>query len=90
MFPVIVGTMLVLGILSFILGWTAASTLERRARRASQRYHRKLEQNLHNMGEWVRTNWPNEYAAYQRGVTEGYQQGVLHSPELVKDSESPT
>lgn len=31
---------------------------------------------------WVRTNWPNEYAAYRRGISDGYQQGIDHAPHL--------
>jgi hypothetical protein len=34
------------------------------------------------LATWVRDNWPDEYAAYRRGVAEGYQQGVSQAVEL--------
>lgn len=84
----IVMVMLIMGVASFVLGWFAANTRERRALRATRRERQALEQRIHGIGRWVRENWPDEAAAYRRGHTEGYQQGVLQSPELEADAEA--
>ena len=80
MLPLLLLAALVLGVASFLLGWFAANGSERLA------LHRRQTA----IARWVADTWPDEAAAYHYGHTEGYQQGILHSPELVADSESQT
>lgn len=72
----------ILGGVCFWLGWNAASVRERRAKRILDSNLKLVIKQKQQLYEWVRTNWPTEAAAFKAGHTEGYQQGVLHSPKL--------
>lgn len=80
--------MLVTGIAAFLLGWFSAISIERHALKAVRREKQALDRRLYDIGRWVGENWPDEASAYRLGKTEGYQQGLLHSPELIADAEA--
>ena len=67
---------------AFLTGYTMAQTREREAAKKIEANLRDLKNQKANLTKWVRSNWPDEFAAYRRGHREGYQQGVLQSPEL--------
>lgn len=72
-------------VIVFLLGFNAAQNRNGRISRGLRGQLRLAERQRHQLTKWVRENWPNEYAAYQRGVQEGYQQGVLQGPSLAED-----
>lgn len=74
---------LVVGILSYLLGYGASSYRERRA-------HRNLEMRLRQVNEWVRMNWPDKHAAWKQGHASGYQQGILQAEILREEDDAPT
>lgn len=69
-------------IAAFLLGIDVGEEHGNKAKRELTRrmIHDRKQQT--ELTAWVRKNWPNEYKAYQRGHADGYQQGVLQSPEL--------
>jgi hypothetical protein len=69
-------------VIAFCLGLGAGENKNRRISRGLRAQVRLAHQQRHDLTAWVRKNWPNEYAAYKRGVVEGYQQGVLQGPDL--------
>lgn len=77
--------LLFIGIVSYALGFTAASMAERHAKREAEEQVRILKAQKGSLTDWVRANWPNEYMAYLRGHAIGYQQGVLQGPALEED-----
>lgn len=74
-----------LSVISFLLGYDVAETRERHALSAVRRELRFIERQKNELSSWVRTNWPNEYAARREGHLLGYQQGILHAAELERD-----
>lgn len=75
-------------IAAFWIGYTAAETREREARDLIEKNLRDLRNQKAKLTQWVRSNWPNEFEAYRRGHQEGYQQGVLQSPDLTAYAEA--
>ena len=67
-------------VFSFWLGYSSATYRERHARNAAER-------RLKMLSTWVQQNWPNRYAAFRDGHSLGYQQGVLHGPDLLQENE---
>lgn len=74
--------LLVLAIAAFFLGWDIAESRERKAKRILDANLKLAIEQKRQLTQWVRLHWPDEYAAWRRGVAEGYQQGVLHAAEL--------
>lgn len=68
-----------LAIASFALGWDVAETRERRANANRERQFRAMQ-------AWIREQWPESEVGSQRWL-QGYQTGILHSPELSAASE---
>lgn len=77
--------MATLAIGTFFLGYETAEDNGKRAIRALRDRLRDEQNKKHQLTTWIRANWPNEYAAWERGHREGYQQGVLDSPKLNAD-----
>lgn len=80
--------LIVLAIAAFFLGWDIAESRERKAKYILDANLKLAIRQKNQLSQWVRQNWPNEYAAMQRGYHEGYQQGVIQSPYL--DEETTT
>jgi hypothetical protein len=80
--------MLVLAVCCFLLGYDVAETTERKARKDLDRHLKAVILQKKMLSEWVRKNWPDEYAAYHRGHAEGYQQGVLQAETLEEDTQT--
>lgn len=71
----------------FYLGYDVARSW---GEKVAKDLHHRLQweqQNKHELSRWVNQNWPDEYAAYARGHSDGYQQGILQSPEMSHDDE---
>lgn len=85
-FPTVALFLLSLGVASFLLGWEAANHDARRIQRGLSSQLRLAKKQRYELTEWVKTNWPDEYSAYRSGVSEGYQQGVLHAPDLMEEA----
>lgn len=83
----VIFAMSVIAIAAFYLGYQAAETKERQAKKDLQRQAREVRNQMSKLSRWVRENWPNEYAAYRNGHIEGYQQGVYQASELEHSGE---
>lgn len=81
-YTVLFAALLVLAIAAFFLGWDVAESRERKAKRILDANLKLAIRQKHELTSWVRANWPNEYAAWRQGHSEGYQQGVLHAAAL--------
>jgi len=81
----IAATIAAVAAISFLLGYYAADHSAQKALRMVRGQLRFAERQRHELGRWIRENWPNETAAYRRGVTDGYQQGIDQGPTLLED-----
>lgn len=79
---VVIAVVIAFLVIAFLIGYTAANTHERRAQEMVRHSLRASEKQKHDLGVWVRKNWPDEFEAYRNGHIEGYQQGVSQAPEL--------
>lgn len=85
--PAVAAIIVVVAMLTaFILGFTAADATSRRIQKGLHAQLRLAQDQRYRLAQWVRTNWPNEYAAYQNGFDQGYQQGVTEAPALMEDA----
>lgn len=66
----------------FVLGYAQAHAHEYTDRRMDAARRRSQQRQYRDLLLWIRANWPDEFEAHRRGVAEGYQQGVSHSPAL--------
>ena len=62
----------------FALGYQAGDHRNAYVTRQARSQLRMVQRQKHELGKWVRENWPNELAAFERGHSEGYQQGIDH------------
>lgn len=76
---------LALAVASFLLGYYAAATQERRAKKILDANLKLAIRQKRDISEWIRSNWPDETTAYRLGHSEGYQQGVLQGPFIGSD-----
>jgi flagellar biosynthesis/type III secretory pathway protein FliH len=80
-FQLIVFALLMLNVASFLLGYDVSETRERTAKKQLDAAYRAETERRRQLTSWVQQNWPNEFDAYVRGHSEGFQQGFRAGEE---------
>ena len=70
------------------LGYQAADAWAKVAVRHAKSQLSRVEKRERELGKWVQENWPNEYAAYRHGQTEGIQQGIDIAHDALREDEA--
>lgn len=70
--------LVMIAIACFALGYQAGDHSNQYVLRSIRSQLHMVQKQKRELGEWVRENWPNEYAAFRQGHTAGYQQGIDH------------
>lgn len=74
-------------IVAYAAGYLTASRDHYSVERRINQQLRFAQRQRNELARWAAENWPDEYAAYHRGIEEGYQQGLYHADELASDAE---
>lgn len=75
----LIGGACLLAALTYVAGYAVARRELYAAKVALDRSLKLAVTQQRDLVSWIRANWPNEQAAYDLGVAEGYQQGYDHA-----------